>query len=163
MQTLKINYLLMISVTVFLMSRYGYTCPITPPVGFQEFKNEKGFKLFSNPKKTAVIGLKCQNIDKQEAYKSLQYFSDRTILDETTSYYSFNPEGSSNSRIYFKVKDKELIQVSVLTSYTTSSQSSSTNSSASKVSQKNENKTENTEDDSMNALQKTIIEFMNQP
>lgn len=105
-----------ISSLVFLYVSSIFACPVAPPKGFQEFKNENGFKLFSDPKKTAVIGFKCQSMEKQEAYKSLQYFSDRTVLDETTSYYSLSAQAPSISRIYFKVKNQELVQVSMTTS-----------------------------------------------
>lgn len=60
-----------------------------------------------------MIGIKCERLPKVESDKSLQFFSGRIVLDETTSYFSLKESDDAISRIYFKVTDKELIQATV--------------------------------------------------
>ncbi|HWU43904.1 MAG TPA: hypothetical protein VN132_10720, partial [Bdellovibrio sp.] len=91
------------------------SCPKQAPRGFHEIPSNKQTRLFTDDHQTVVLGLKCESIPKSESYKSVQYFSDRTIINSTTSYYSLKNADGATTRIYFSVHDQELVEAAVTT------------------------------------------------
>jgi hypothetical protein len=121
---------------ILLTSEWAFSCPKGAPKGFSQLEKKKDSVVFVNDAKTATFALKCDLMTPQEAYKALQFFANRKVIDETTSYYALQPSADSASRIYFKVKPHEFVQLAI-TGKSKSSQG-------------------------IESLEKTILDFINQ-
>lgn len=98
---------------VLLIAKGLLACPAGAPAGFTQIESKKGTVSYSNQSKTAVLAVKCEPMAKAEAYKALQYFAGRKILNETTSYHTIESSPDVVSRIYFQVKANELVQAAI--------------------------------------------------